>query len=89
MTKMMLFMNLLSLVAPTIWVIVAGAFGFSIGAYGPQLFKRFKYDSNASLSNPSDAKKVSRRNSASRVANSGKSASRSSSGGRGRKRSSS
>lgn len=88
MSKTMIFLNLLSLVAPTIWVIVAGALGFSVGAYGPQLFKRFKYDSNASSSNSGDAKKVSRRNSASRIANSGKSASRSASSRAGRKRTS-
>lgn len=85
----MLFINLLSLVAPTLWVVLAGALGFSVGAYGPKLFKKIKDDYFASTANPADAKKVSRRNAASRVANTPKAAPDPTSRGRGRKRSSS
>jgi len=90
MTKTtMLFINLLSLVAPTLWVILAGALGFSAGAYGPRLFKKFKDDYFAGSANPADAKKVSRRNAASRVANTPKTAPNSRARGNGRKRSAS
>lgn len=37
-----LFLNLLSLIAPTLWVLASGALGIGIGAYGPRLVARFK-----------------------------------------------
>lgn len=85
MTKM-LFLNLLSLVAPTLWVLVAGALGFSVGAWGPKLFNKFKNDSFTSTLNSSNAGKVSRRNAASRAANPSKRKKNSTSSGTRRKR---
>lgn len=40
-----LFLNLLSLIAPTLWVLAAGALGIGVGAYGPRVFQKFKHDS--------------------------------------------
>lgn len=50
-----LFLNLLSLIAPTLWVLAAGALGISVGAYGPKLLKRFQNDSLTSASNSANA----------------------------------
>jgi hypothetical protein len=84
----MLFLNLLSLVAPTLWVLVAGALGFSVGAWGPNLLKKFKNDSLTSTLNPSNAGKIPRRNAASRATNPSKRKKNPPSGGTRRKRSS-
>ena len=86
MTKPMLFVNLLSLIAPTLWVVAAGALGFSVGAYGPRLFNRIKNDCLTRSSNPANAKALPRRNASRRAANPRKSAARTTSRRNGRKR---
>jgi len=42
--KMGILLNFFSFIAPTIWVVIAAALGFSVGAYGPKLLHRFKHD---------------------------------------------
>jgi hypothetical protein len=50
-----LFLNLLSLIAPTLWVLASGALGVGIGAYGPKLLARLKNDCAPSTTNPDHA----------------------------------
>jgi len=65
--KMVIFVNLLSLIAPTVWVVAAGAIGFSLGKFGPSLLQKFKNDSTSSSKHPGNATKVSRRRAARRA----------------------
>lgn len=62
-----LFLNLLSLIAPTLWVLASGALGVGIGAYGPKLLARLKNDSLANPSNPNHAKALPQRGAARRT----------------------
>ena len=70
--KMVIFVNLLSLIAPTVWVVAAGALGFSIGKFGPSLLQKFKNDRTSSFKYPGNATKVSRRRAARRTSSAGK-----------------
>lgn len=81
-----LFLNLLSLIAPTLWVLASGALGIGIGAYGPRLLKHFRHDHLARSSDSHPATAISKRNSARGAGGARKSASRPSSSGNGRKR---
>jgi len=38
----MIFVQLLSLIAPSVWIFIAGALGFTVGAYGPTIIGKFK-----------------------------------------------
>ena len=70
--KMVIFVNLLSLIAPTVWVVAAGALGFSIGKFGPSLLKKFKNDSFTNPVNSTNAAKVSQRSTSRRPPSAGK-----------------
>lgn len=83
---MVIFINLLSFIAPTVWVVIAGALGFSAGAYGPKLLQRFKNDRFANPLNPSNAATIPKRRAPRRAANSRRTAPRPSASGAGRKR---
>lgn len=84
----MIFLNLLSFVAPTAWVLIAGALGFSVGAYGPRLLTRFKNDCFTRTQHPTDAATLPRRRTPSRPANPRRAASRPAASRSGRKRTS-
>ena len=62
-----LFLNLLSLIAPTLWVLASGALGIGIGAYGPRLLKRLKHDRLARPTNSKNAAALPQRGAARRV----------------------
>lgn len=81
-----LFLNLLSLIAPTLWVLASGALGVGIGAYGPRLLTRLKNDSLANPSNPHHAKAVSKRGTSRRAGSPRKAAPRPTASGARRKR---
>jgi len=83
-----LFLNLLSLIAPTLWVLGSGALGIGIGAYGPRLFKRLKHDHFARSSNSVNAAKVPKQRPTRRAGGARKTASRTTPSRTGRKRSS-
>ena len=68
--KMVLFVNFLSLIAPSMWVVIAGALGFSAGAYGPKLLQRFKHDHLSNLVSSGTVPKVSKQQRPRRAANS-------------------
>lgn len=53
-----LFLNLLSLIAPTLWVLLAGAMGIGVGAYAPRLLRQLK-DQN--LKRPTKRKPANRK----------------------------
>jgi len=81
-----LFLNLLSLIAPTLWVLASGALGVGIGAYGPRLINRLKHDRIARPTNSTNAAKVPKRSAARRLSRSAKAKPNPSSRGNGRKR---
>jgi len=62
-----LFLNLLSLIAPTLWVLASGALGIGIGAYGPRLFNYFKHDRLARPTNSKNAAALPQRGAARRA----------------------
>ena len=62
-----LFLNLLSLIAPTLWVLASGALGIGIGAYGPRLLKHFKNDRLTRPTNPKNAAALPQRGAARRA----------------------
>jgi hypothetical protein len=55
-SKMVVFVNLLSLVAPSIWVVASGVLGFSIGRFGPNILQKLKNDRSASSKHSSGSK---------------------------------
>lgn len=85
----MIFLNLLSAIAPTIWVVVAGALGVGVGAYGPKLFTKLKNDSLTRTINPRNAKTLPRKRTPCRASSARRSSPSSASRRAGRKRASS
>jgi len=83
-----LFLNLLSLIAPTLWVLASGALGIGIGAYGPRLLKHFKHDRLTRPANPKNAAALPERGAARRAGGARKAAPRPAPSRTGRKRSS-
>ena len=81
-----LFLNLLSLIAPILWVLASGALGIGIGAYGPRLFNHFKHDRLARPTNPKNAAALPQRGAARRAGGSRKTKPRPAASGNGRKR---
>ena len=81
-----LFLNLLSLIAPTLWVLGSGALGIGIGAYGPRLLKHFRHDHLARPTNSKNAAKVPKRSAARRPGGTVKAKPCASASGNGRKR---
>jgi len=75
--KMVIFVNLLSLIAPTVWVVVAGALGFSIGKFGPALLQKFKNDRSTNPSNSRNATALPKRSTSSRTSSARRTAPRS------------
>lgn len=62
-----LFLNLLSLIAPTLWVLASGALGVGIGAYGPKLLARLKNDCVTRTANPANAAEIPQPGAARRI----------------------
>ena len=62
-----LFLNLLSLIAPTLWVLGSGALGIGIGAYGPHLLNRLKNDCLTRPTNSKNAAALHQRSAARRA----------------------
>lgn len=83
-----LFLNLLSLIAPTLWVLGSGALGIGVGAYGPRLLKHFRHDHIARPTNSKNAAALPQRGAARRPSGTVKAKPRPAPGRTGRKRSS-
>jgi len=81
-----LFLNLLSLIAPTLWVLASGALGVGIGAYGPKLLARLKNDCASNSADPDDAAEIPKRGASRRAGGPRKAASRTAPSRSGRKR---
>ena len=81
-----LFLNLLSLIAPTLWVLGSGALGIGIGAYGPRLLKRLKHDRPSRSANSNNATALPQRGAARRTGGPRKTKPRSAASGARRKR---
>ena len=81
-----LFLNLLSLIAPTLWVLASGALGIGIGAYGPRLFAHLKNDRFTRPTNPKNAAALPQRGAARRAGGARKTKPRAAASGARRKR---